>query len=114
MERVARSTGLLFELIDMAFVDVCLLDGVKGFFVPYEVVEVVSDSVDVARDMCDEMHGTVFLGKRAVGDWPAGARPGRLTNAHSRVRIMVNSASRRVRVNESFSVPAPNWVVDGA
>ena len=37
-----------------------------------------------------------------------------MTNAHSRVRIMVNSARRWVRVNDGFSVPAPNWVVDGA
>ena len=114
MECVASSTGLLFELVDMAFVDVCLLDGVKRFFIPYEVVEVVSDTVNVARNMRDDMLGTTFLSEWTVSGWHAGARPGRLTNAHSRVRIMVDSARRRMRVNEGFSVPAPNWVVDGA
>ena len=59
---------------------------------PYEAVEVVSNSVDVAGDMCDDVIDTnVFRGNVITGR-RTGARQGRFTNADCRVRVMINSA----------------------
>ena len=55
VEGVASRAGLLFKLVDMAFIDVRLLHRVERLLVPYETAKVVSNAVDVAGDMCDDM-----------------------------------------------------------
>ena len=92
VESVASRTGLLFKLIDMAFIDIRLLRRVERPFMPYETVEVVSDAVDVAGDMCDDVIDTNITRYSLITMRHTRARHGRFTNADCRVRVMVNSA----------------------
>ena len=55
MHRVSSSAGLLPEFIDMAFIDIGFLNGIKGFRVPDEGVEVVLYTMDISCDMCDRV-----------------------------------------------------------
>ena len=92
VESVASRTGVLFKLVDMAFIDIRLLHRVERLFMPYETVEVVSNAVDVAGDMCDDVIDTNVTRNTFTTRKHTRVRHGRFTDADCRVRIMVNSA----------------------
>ena len=65
---------MLLEQIDLTFVNVCLLNRVERFPVSYEIVEVVSDAVDVTGDMRDDVIDANVLRGRCAVVWRTGAR----------------------------------------
>ena len=79
-----------------------------------EVVEIMPNPVYVTGDVRDGILDAGVSSVLSISTCIERSRQRRLTYAHSRVRVVVDGARKRVGVYKRFSLPAPNWVCNGA